>query len=305
MAIDALYAFPEAKERVVALGNAQQGPRGFIPLIEPRYDEITILENEVGAEQVAAERPDLVILKTIVKEDLGDPLESIGIPVVYVNFETPEQYTNDLQILGEALQNTARAQELIDYYAAQQDEIVAATAGLADEQKPRVLLLYYNDRDGEVAFNVPPLSYIQSTLIQQAGGLPVWQDIELGKGWTKVGFEQIAAWDPDQVYLVAYTRDADQVVAELQADPQWQALRAAQEGQLYPVPNDFYSWDQPDTRWALGLRWLASKIQPELFPQIDTLAEARQFYQFAYGLDEAAFDSQVLPLLTELEAVND
>jgi iron complex transport system substrate-binding protein len=64
---------------------------------------------------------------------------------------------------------------------------------------------------------------------------------------------------------------------------------------MFGFASDLYSWDQPDTRWGLGLLWLASKIHPDLFPDLDMQHEAQVFYQELYGMDEAAFLKDILP----------
>jgi len=294
---DALYLFPEALERLIVLGKGTQGTGNFLEVVDPAYAEKTKLENDTGPEQLAAEKPDLVILKSYLAETLGAPLEQIGIPVIYVDFETPEQYTRDLQNLGLIFQNEARAQELTGFYGSTVEAIASKVSGLTDEQKPKVLLLYYSDKDGEVAFNVPPMGWIQTMMVETAGGNPVWKDANLGKGWTKVTLEQIAAWDADQVYIISYFKPVDEVIAGIKADPQWQELRAFKEGQLFGFASDMLSWDQADSRWILGQMWLATKIQPELFTDVDILAEAKSFFTKYYGLSEAAYNEKIVPLL--------
>jgi iron complex transport system substrate-binding protein len=298
MVADALYLFPESSSRLVALGKTAQSQLDFIPTIDPEYQGKTILESEAGPEQIAAVRPDVVILKSVNAEKLGKPLEALDIPVVYVDFETPDQYTRDLNTLGQLLQNEVRAAKVINFYQQRTQRIAETLADLQQDQKPRVLLLYYTDRDGAVAFNVPPLAWMQTIITEMAGGQPVWADAQLGQGWTKVGFEQIAAWDPDQVYIIAYFNNVDEVVRGLKADPQWQALRVVKEGQLYGFPADYYSWDQPDPRWILGLTWLASKMYPERFPDLDMEQEVRTFYREMYNLDDAAYQKYIQPNLT-------
>ena len=297
MVADAAYLFPEAAARIAAIGKTAQMQRDFIPLVDASYGAKTLLGAETGPEQIAAVQPDAVILKSTNAEKLGKPLEALGIPVVYVDFETPEQYQRDLQILGQVFGNPARGQELAAYFRSHVAQVADAVADLKDEQKPAVLLIYYTDRDGAIAFNVPPLAWMQTLLVEMAGGRPVWRDAQPGSGWSKVSLEQIAAWDPAQIYVVTYTDKVDDVVRKLKADPQWQLLRAVKEGRLYAFPGDFFSWDQPDTRWALGLTWLAGKLHPDRFPGLDVIAEARRFYRELYGLDDAAFDQHVRPLL--------
>lgn len=298
MIADALYTFPEAKERVVAMGStAQTKNSNFVPLLDPDYDKKAVLEGEAGPEQIAAFTPDLVILKSYLAEKLGKPIEELGIPVVYVDLETPEQYVRDLTVFGQIFQNEARAKELIAFYQEKSDMVKKATSSLTDEQKPKVLLLYYSDKDGEIAFNVPPVSWIQTTMPMDAGGKPVWTDANLGKGWSKVSLEQIAAWDADQIFIIAYFQNVSDVIATLKADAQWQSIRAVKDGKIYGFPGDFYSWDQSDVRWILGQMWLAKIIQPDLFKDLDLNAEIMTFYQTLYQFDQAAVEKDVLPIL--------
>jgi iron complex transport system substrate-binding protein len=297
MLADAVYQFPDASSRIVALSKTNQGLGDFIAVIDPTYKDKTILEVQTSVESVAATNPDAVILKTSMAEKLGKPLEDLGIKVIYLSLETPEQFKRDIATLGLLFQEEERAAEISAYYQDRVDRIQKTVAGLAEDQKPRVLLLYYNDRDGQVAFNVPPLQFIQTFMVQAGGGRTAWEDAQLGQGWTKVNFEQIAVWDPDQVYIVAYNKSAVEVVSQLLTDPQWQALHATQQGQLYAFPADYYSWDQADARWILGLMWLAGKMNPALFIDLEMEQEIKNFFKELYYQDESAYQKNIQPLL--------
>ena len=72
----------------------------FITLVDENIESKYTLEKGASAEQIAPVEPDLVILKSSVKEDLGDQLETIGIPVVYINFETVDEIYRDILIHG-------------------------------------------------------------------------------------------------------------------------------------------------------------------------------------------------------------
>ncbi len=299
---DAVYVFPESLERVVAVSRTSQSPEGdFLALVDERLPAKIAFETNVGAEQVVTARPDVVILKPYMQETLGNPLETLGIPVVYLSMETPEEYRRDLQTLGILFGNPQRAEQVWGFYQQHLDRVSAALAGLTDAQKPRTLLLYYSDRDGQVAFNVAPKTWLQTIMTELAGGIPAWTDIELGGGWTKVNFEQIARWDADRIFIIAYTANPEQVVENLKQDNQWQALRAVQEGHLLAFPRDFYSWDQPDTRWILGLRFLAAQLHPQAFPDLNLMGEAQQFFAALYGLDAADFQQKIVPILKGIQ----
>ena len=297
MLADGVYFFPEASSRLVAIGKTSQWKSDFVPIVDPHFEDKTILETEAGPEQIAPLQPDLVLMKSYMAEKLGKSVEALGIPVVYLDFETPEQYPRDVITLGEIFQNQARAKEVIDFYRQRQDRVEQALAGLDQDEQPRILICYYSDKDGQTAFNVPPVNWMQTRMAEIAGGRPVWKDIELGNGWTKVNFEQIAAWDPDQVFIVGYTNDALEVVAGLKDNPQWQALRAVKNEKMFAFPADVYSWDQPDTRWILGLTWLASTLHPDKFPELDMKQEVEDFYRQLYELDETTIQEKIMPTL--------
>jgi iron complex transport system substrate-binding protein len=293
MIADAAYIFPEAPERIVGMGDAGQGTHNFIALIDPNYEIKAIITQDAGAEQIAALQPDLVILKSYLAETVGKPIETIGIPVVYVDFETPEQYTRDLAIFGQVFQNPGRAEEAATYYLDKTEQIQQAVKDV--ETQPRVLMLYYNEKDGNQAFNVPPATWMQTRMVELAGGDPVWTEANLGGNWAQVTLEQIAAWDADHIFIIAYRQDSAEVVASLAIDPNWRALRAAENNQLHAFPGDLYSWDQPDTRWLLGLTWLAGKLHPVRFPDLDIISVSQAFYQNLYGLDADFFVAHIYP----------
>ena len=292
MIADAAYLFSGAAEKVTGLGDAGQGAGNFIKLIDPNYAAKATLAKDAGAEQVAALQPDLVILKSYLAESVGAPIEALGIPVVYIDFETPEQYARDLAILGKVFGEDARATEVAAFYQSKMDEIAQT---VKDAPKPRVLILYYNEKDGNVAFNVPPMSWIQTQMVEMAGGDPVWADANPAKGWTQVTLEQVAAWDADQIFVISYFKSPTEVVDGLKADPNWSAIRAVKEDKIHAFATDLYSWDQPDPRWILGLTWMAGKIHPDLFPNLDMTAEVNSFYKTLYGLDEAFVKENIVP----------
>ncbi|MBN1922964.1 MAG: ABC transporter substrate-binding protein [Anaerolineae bacterium] len=297
MISNALYLFPDMPPRVSALTRAtKQSVMTFAQILDPDAQSKSLFESDAPAEEIAASKPDLVLLKSYMRESVGATLEQLGLPVIYLDLETPEQYERDLKTLGQALGNPERATELWAYYRNILDRVAKGTEGLADTNKPRVLLLQYAATGEEIAFKVPPASWIQTTLVTLAGGQPVWFEAAQGGGWAVVNLEQIAAWNPDQIYIINYSGSAAETVATLKADPQWAQIPAVGAGQILPFATDLYSWDQPDTRWGLGLLWLAKQIQPERFADIDMEAEFYRFYEDLYGLERATIDAKILPV---------
>lgn len=294
--VDSIYLFPEAVDRVVGIERRLQSIN-FVRVVDPTLEDSDFLERDAGPEQIAPLNPDVVVMKTFMNETIGAALEQLGIPVVYLELETPEQFFRDIRTLGQLMGNVERAEEIVAAYEERVERVSAATAELAEEERPRVLMLQHSVTGDEVAFEVPPPTWLQTTMVEMAGGQPVWVDDVAGGGWQVVSFDQIAAWNPDQIYVIVYGEDVQAVVDQLKADPQWQALQAVQADQVHAFASDFLSWDQPDSRWILGLQWLATKIHPDLFADLSIADETHWFYTELYGLDEGVYQEQILPLL--------
>ncbi|MFW5826897.1 MAG: ABC transporter substrate-binding protein [Alkalispirochaeta sp.] len=295
MTANVLWAFEDISERVIGVGRISQGRGNFLFKIDPDYGENIVLERNVGPEQIASLAPDLVILKSGVRSGLGQPLERLGLPVLYVDLENPEQYQRDLAVIGGALGDTARATELQNYFRSTASRITNVTANLNDDERPSVLLIYYRSSGGEVSFDVPPAGWMQTQLVDMAGGVPVWRSVHTGSGWTTIGFEQIAAWDPEVIILVEYGGEAPHIRKRLERQPRWQELQAVQNGQFYAMPMDHYSWDQPDVRWLLGLQWMAVTLHPDQFADVNLDTRMREFFAELYRIDDAIYEKLIVP----------
>ncbi len=293
MVADAVYAFPGARTRVVAVGGTDQGLGVFLETVAPGFSALPSFDRQAGVEVYASHRPDLVILKSSLKKGLGTSLESLGVKTAYLALESPEDYYAELVMLGDIFGDASRARTLVDYYkdivaTAERSASKAASGG-----KVRVLLA---QATGE-GFSVPPDAWIQTRLVEMAGGVAVWKGANPGSGWATVGPEQIAAWNPDVFVVVSYKQPAGDVAAKTATDPRYSGLKAAKSGRIVGFAQDFLSWDQPDTRWGMGLLWLTDTLYPGSMPGYSAEAEARRFFSLFYGLNAAAFDAQVAPRL--------
>jgi len=294
LVLDAIYLFPEALPSLVAMGKTSQAGGNFIEYLDPHFGEKALFAMDVSAEEIASHRPDWVIIKSYLTSSLGAQLTALSIPVLSVDLETPEQYTRDLTAIGEILGNPGRASDLVSYFDGKREWVSGMTRDLAPEKQPRVLFLSSTVKGGTVSFNVPPADWMQSLLFQWAGAEPVWAAQRM-TGWTEVNFEQIAAWNPEYIFIVSYHTPVMEVKEALLADPRWKELSAVRAGKLLAFPGDYLSWDQPDPRWILGLFWLTNTLHPELLDDARMDAELRNFFSFAWGLTPEAVERDIVP----------
>jgi len=283
---DVLYTFPEAPRRIVGLVKQAQTPAifDFYRLLDPQTDAKRVVGRAASAEQIAALHPDVVVMKSFLAKKLGAQIETVGIPVFYLEMETPEQYPEELKQVGLLLGNPGRGQVLAAYYQAQMARAQKLTAGLTAAQRPRVLVVQHMAKGGATAWQIPPADWLQAALVRLAGGRPLWVEQAPADHWQTVTLEQIAAWQPDQIYIVDYFAEPARDVMAFKSDAAAATLTAVQKEAIYPFPKDYLSWDQPDSRWPLGLLWLAKHIQPQRFADVNIRTEAAKFYSTVYGL---------------------
>ena len=292
MIADLLYAFPVARQHLVALGRIEQGRGDFLAAIDPRIAQLPRLERRPSVEAIAAQRPDLVVMKSSARTAIGQQIEELGLRVFYVNLETPEDYRRDVTALGAVLYAEERARQIVAYI----DRIVARASELAPPGSTQdTLFLAARQSDDGLALQVPPAGWIQTSLVTLAGGRPLWTEDAVGQGWTTVTIEQIAAWNPDIILLTSYDAGVVALRDSLAARSPWNRLDAVVSDRFFAVPLDFYSWDQPDLRWLLGLQWAAVALRDGDLTRLEPAV--REFYATMFDLDDRAFERHIAPLL--------
>lgn len=299
--LDIVYLFPQASKNLVGLEVRGFDTQSFLELVDPDVNVKLFLERDSGPEQIAPLKPDLVILKDYSLAKLGAALEEIGLPVMGVNLETPDDFYNDVLALGAIFGDLDRANEIISFYKTKVENVDNLISPISDDKKPDVLFLQYTEDGGDIALKVPPQNYLQTLLVQKSGGNPVWLDqVDQTGGWMIVGLEQIASWNPDKIFVVQYGGDSTEVAANLLKNPLWEGLKSVENNEIYGIPADYASWDLIDPRWILGLEWLATKIQPLETTSLDIKSEVREFYGDLYMLTEAQIEAEIFPKLDEL-----
>jgi iron complex transport system substrate-binding protein len=297
IALHLLYAFPEGKQRLVGYERKYNIVEKFLPLIDTALDQKTVLGTNPGPEEIAALKPDLVIVKSGNAGPLSRSLAILGIPMLHLGLENPDMFLKDVETIGRVLGNPGRAEEIIAYYRSRLDILQTGLSGKPADRRPRVLVIDYNDKAGNISVKVPARSWIQTIQAGLAGGNPVWTDhISIQDGWQIVGFEQIAAWNPEKIFtIVGFRQDGCQVMASLRANTQWRELSALIHREFYLFPQDIYGWDTPDPRWILGALWLATKMYPAEFAPVEMTQEIYTFFHRLYGLEKTIVDMEILP----------
>ncbi len=206
--------------------------------------------SDPNVEAVVALEPDLVIASTHTSPEILEKLESLDIPVAFLNEQEDFQGTYDAIYKTAMLIGKQDAAE--EVVAAMQASVAATKAyveeATADGTLPKVYyMMWFGDSDSTAGGD----TFI-GELIRMAGAINIAEDV-VGWGITK---EVIAEQDPDIIILPTGTTTLE----TLQATPFYQDLRAIKEGNVFEVDNDMISRQGP--RIVDALAALAEGIHP-------------------------------------------
>jgi len=92
--------------------------------------------------------------------------------------------------------------------------------------------------------------------------------------------EQVIAWNPQVIFV---QNRYPSVVNEIKNAPEWQAIDAVKNGRVYLMPDYAKAWGYPmPEAMGLGEVWMAKKLYPEKFKDVDMQNLANNWYQRFY-----------------------
>lgn len=238
---------------------------------------------EFNAEAAIALEPDVVFLNKKLA-DAKATLEAVGIRVLMVDMETQDQFEEMLRLLATVCGKPEAAENLIDYYAEQFDQVAKLTESLDPQQKPVV----YMGAPADYLSTCPDSMY-QAQLIANAGGVNAAAQLE-GDYWTAVSYEQILTMNPD---IMVLPTEAAYTVEDVMKDEALADVTAVKTGAVYHMPIGLDAWDSPGPSCALGQKYLLAVVHPELYSMDQLRADVTAFYQTYFGF---TIDDSILPL---------
>ncbi|WP_288332941.1 ABC transporter substrate-binding protein [Cloacibacillus porcorum] len=248
---------------------------------------------EVNMEELLKTNPDLVIVTHYFPQDTLKKIEAAGIPVVAVSLyqagveeasklnpklKNPDRaYTIGMRIgvglLGEIYGREREAKRLNEFVAEKRAIIGDKLSAIPENQK---ITCYMANPD---LYTYGSGKYV-GVIMDRAGGINVAREIS---GFKAVNMEQILEWDPQVIFV--QDRYAQKVVPEITEGAAWAPIRAVKEHRVYVTPEYVKPWGHPcPESMALGELWMAKKLYPEHFKDVDIDKTVQEFYKTFYGI---------------------
>ncbi|MDG3043006.1 ABC transporter substrate-binding protein [Roseicyclus marinus] len=278
-----LIAIDGATDRLVGMNPTAKSAilEGILGRIFPEAQDIpsdiTAPNFIPNVEELARVNPDLVIQWAGRGPDYVDPITNAGLNLMTIMYGTEERTRDYMTMAATAMGRPERIEALIDWRAQVQAELEARTAGLAQEDRPTVLYLLRAMENLRASGTENNYNAWYHGL---AGGRNAAE--EMVGGWADVSVEQVAAWNPDVIFLNSF--EADLTIDRILNDPILSMTDAARNGRIYKMPLGGYRWDPPNQESPLTWIWTAELLHPDLF-DYDLRAEMRAAYRVLYDHD--------------------
>lgn len=263
-----------ADDRLVS-GSSGMNNQKLFKLINPELRNLKSVGSKnkgLNLETIMELKPDLVIVfphNDGVKS--ADRLKELGIPALVINPESFKEIRKTNLLLGKAL-NLKKEAAKIDQQYQKISNIVKRTNQIPESKKKKVYFANseFLDTVGE--------NILQTDLIELAGGINPAKDAK--KGFIRASAEEVIKWNPDLVMVSQFFRKD---LEELKRSPKYQATAAFKNDEIYRIPSKLEPWDYPSPSSSLLTAWLAFKLYPAEYSDLDFKKIADDFYLSLYG----------------------
>ncbi|EEW3743167.1 ABC transporter substrate-binding protein [Escherichia coli] len=248
----------------------------------------------VDAEKLVALHPQVVFVTNYAPQEMIDKISSLGIPAVAISLRHDDEgernklnpvmadeeqaYVKGLyegiMLIGNIINKPEEAKALIK-----------ATENGCRMVSNRLQLLPEEQRVRAYMANPELTTYgsgkYTGLMMKHAGAVNVAASTI--KGFKQVSIEQVIEWNP-QVIFVQNRYPA--VVNEIQSSPQWQVIDAVKNHRVYLMPEYAKAWGYPmPEAMGIGELWMAKKLYPEKFNDVDMHKIVNDWYRTFYRTD--------------------
>lgn len=245
----------------------------------------------VDAEKLVALHPQVVFVTNYAPQEMIDKISSLGIPAVAISLRHDDEgeknklnptmadeeqaYVKGLyegiMLIGNIINKPEEAKALIKATENGRNIVSERLQDLPEEKRIRAYMAN------------PELTTYGSgkytgLMMKHAGAVNVAASTI--KGFKQVSMEQVIAWNPQVIFV---QNRYPGVVNEIRSNPQWQVIDAVKNHRVYLMPEYAKAWGYPmPEAMGIGELWMAKKLYPEKFNDIDMHKIANDWYRKFY-----------------------
>jgi iron complex transport system substrate-binding protein len=265
------------RDKVVAITTEATKDYGFNTLFPEWIKQTPVVGsfNELNLETTLKVNPQLIISQP---GKIVEQMQTVAIPVVVVTRE--KEIPENIRFIGAVIGREKEAEALASYYVRKMDLVKSRVASQPDRTPKKIYFVA-----GPNPLQTIGKDFGNEPLIRAAGGRLVTDKVKGSTGIT-VSAEQLLQWNPD-IIVVGYGWGLKP--EDILKDPKWQELSAVRTKSVFLEPPPHAACLKKHPSACLGTLWLAQKIAPDLFNDVNIRQEAeifiKEFYRVSWKAD--------------------
>jgi len=242
--------------------------------------------SDINMEELAKLEPDVVFYSASSPE-IGDQLTNAGFAAVAISvnkwdYNCIETLNNWIALLSQMFPDNDKAaiveEKSNEMYQMVQDRV----KDIPDEERANVFFLFqYSD----TTLMTSGQQFFGQWWADAIGAKNVAQELSTDNS-VAVNMEQVYTWNPDLIFMTNFnTYFPDDLYNNTVEGYDWSAVKAVQDQRVYKMPLGMYRSYTPGADCPVTLLWMAKTAYPELFEDVDVIAEAKDYYKEVFGIE--------------------
>ena len=286
----ALTVFFDSAEKIVGMPapSMTAAANGLLGQLYPQIlDAQTgfIDGSTINMEELLKLQPDVVFYSASQPQE-GEQLRNAGIPALAVSvnkwqYNAIETLNNWIDLLSQVFPENDKTQVVREYSDKMYDLVQQRVSDLTDDQRQRVFFLFqYTDTNMLTSGK----QFFGQWWADAIGAVNVAQELEKDNS-VAVNMEQVYAWNPSLIFVTNFTKfGPEDLYNNTVGTYDWSAVDAVKNHQVYKMPLGMYRSYTPGVDTPVTLLWLAKSAYPQLFNDIDLIAETKAYYQEVFDI---------------------
>ena len=212
-------------------------------------------------------------------------LQNAGIPAVAVasnNWDCDVMRTYDewIALLSKVFPDNAKAKPVSEYSKKAYEDIHKKVGKLKDSERKKILFLFQYDDQKIITSGK---TFFGQSWCDVVGAKNAAEEIQVANA--KITMEQIYQWDPDIIFITNFTPAMpDDLYNNKIAGHNWSNVSAVKNRAVYKMPLGSYRSFTPGADTPVTMKWMAQKVYPKQFSDINIEKEVKDYYGRLYGV---------------------
>ncbi len=241
---------------------------------------------DLNIEELMKLRPDVVFYLAGNKE-MGKIIRNAGIPAVAISptkwgYDVLRTYDEWIKTLSQIFPESAKSKEVSAYSKRVYAGIRKKVEKLRPEERKKVLFLFQYDDKRMITSG---RNFFGQYWCDAVGAVNAAEEVPADNSNALITMEQVYKWNPDVIFITNFTPALpDDLYRGKIGGHNWSGVKAVKERAVYKMPLGTYRSYTPGVDTPVTLMWLAQKVYPRLFKNVDMKKEVRDYYKRLYGI---------------------